>query len=89
MGVSGDSIKSHKSFAEKKGLNFALISDDEEKTVHNLFQTWQLKKMCGKEYMGTVRTTFVLDENAKVIKEFNKVNTKIHGEEVLDFLNTL
>lgn len=45
--------------------------------------------MCGKEYMGTVRTTFLLDENAKVIKEFKKVTTKTHGDEVLEFIKSL
>lgn len=88
IGISSDPIKSHKNFAEKKNLNFTLISD-EDKNIHSLFGTWQMKKMCGREYMGTVRTTFIVNESGTIIKEFSKVNTKTHAVDVLDYIDSL
>lgn len=87
IGISKDSAKSHIKFIEKYNLPFPLISD-EDTSINNLFEVWQLKKMAGKEYMGTVRSTFVLDENHKIIKEFRKVKVKGHVEEVLDFVKS-
>lgn len=87
IGISKDSAKSHKKFIEKYDLPFPLISD-EDTSINSLFEVWQLKKMAGKEYMGTVRSTFVLDENHKIIKEFRKVKVKGHVEEVLDFIKS-
>lgn len=54
--------------------------------MHKLYDTWQLKKMFGKEYYGTVRSTFVVDEEGVIIKAFRKVKSKGHAEKVLDFI---
>lgn len=59
---------------------------DEDTVVHKLYDTWQLKKSFGKEYYGTVRSTFVIDEKGTVIKEFRKVKAKGHAEKVLEFI---
>lgn len=87
IGVSKDSVKSHIKFIEKYNIPFPLISD-EDTSINQLFEVWQLKKMAGREYMGTVRSTFVLDEDLTVIKEYRKVKVKGHVEEVLDFVKS-
>jgi len=83
VGISGDSLKSHERFTEKYTLPFPLISDP-EKAIHEVFGAWGLKKMYGKEYMGTIRTTYLIDENGIVVDIINKPNTKDHGRQVLD-----
>ncbi|NQZ84770.1 MAG: thioredoxin-dependent thiol peroxidase [Nanoarchaeales archaeon] len=82
IGVSKDPIKLHKRFTEKKELPFTLVSDEDLK-VNNLYGVWQLKKFMGKEYMGTVRTTFLIDEKFKIINIINKVKTKDHSAQIL------
>ena len=86
IGVSPDSIKSHKSFKEKQNLNFVLLSDTEHKLAEAL-GVWKEKSMYGRKYMGIERSTFVLDENLNIIKEWRKVKVKGHIAEVLDYLN--
>lgn len=88
LGVSKDSIKSHLDFAEKLNLNFALISD-EDMELNKKYGVWQLKKMMGKEYYGTVRSSFIIDETGVLIKEYIKVKSKGHAQEVLDFIKDL
>lgn len=83
LGVSQDSEKSHKKFIEKQGLPFPLIAD-EDHTVHNLYGTWGEKKMYGKTYMGTLRTTFVIDEEGKIEDIIQKVKTKDHTAQILN-----
>lgn len=82
LGVSQDSEKSHMKFKEKFELPFDLISDPDH-TVHNLYGTWALKKLYGREYMGTVRTTFVIDEKGVVQEIISKVNTKTHTAQIV------
>lgn len=82
IGISGDEIKSHDRFALKHGLAFPLLSDTEHK-VCQMFGVWQLKKLYGREYEGIVRSTFLLDEEGKLIHEWRKVKVKSHVEEVL------
>ncbi|MCZ2720213.1 thioredoxin-dependent thiol peroxidase [Marinomonas sp. 15G1-11] len=82
LGVSTDSEKRHQNFIQKNDLPFSLISD-EDQSVHALYGTWQLKKFMGKEYMGTVRTTFVIDEKGKISHIINKIKTKEHSEQIL------
>lgn len=82
LGVSQDSEKSHIKFKEKFKLPFDLISDPDH-TVHNLYGTWALKKLYGREYMGTVRTTFVIDEKGVVQEIISKVNTKTHTVQIV------
>ena len=86
IGVSPDSIKSHKSFKEKQSLNFILLSDSEHKIAEE-FEVWKEKSMYGRKYMGIERSTFVLDENLNIIKEWRKVKVKGHIAEVIDYLN--
>lgn len=88
FGISKDGIKSHIKFSNKLNLNFKLLSD-EEKEVHKAYDVWKLKKMYGKEYYGTVRSTFIVDEDGLLIKEYRKVKVKGHVEEVLDYIKDL
>ena len=86
IGVSPDSIKSHLKFKEKQDLNFVLLSDPEHKLAE-AFNVWVEKSMYGRKYMGIERSTFVLDENLNIIKEWRKVKVKGHVDEVIDYLN--
>ena len=86
IGVSPDSIKSHLKFKEKQSLNFILLSDPEHKLAE-AFNVWVEKSMYGRKYMGIERSTFVLDENLNVIKEWRKVKVKGHVDEVIDYLS--
>jgi len=85
LGVSKDSIKKHNSFIEKYDLPFLLLSD-EEGEVCNLYGVWQKKKMMGKEYMGIVRSTFLIDKDSNIVKEWSNVKVKGHIEEVLAYI---
>ncbi len=85
IGVSPDSIKSHLKFREKQSLNFILLSDPEH-ILAEKFAVWKEKSMYGKKYMGIERSTFILDENGNIQKEWRKVKVKGHVDEVLSFL---
>jgi len=85
IGVSPDSLKSHKSFREKQGLNFILLSD-EEHTLSSAFGVWKEKSMYGRKYMGIERSTFILNADGNITKEWRKVKVKGHVDEVLNFL---
>jgi peroxiredoxin Q/BCP len=82
LGISGDDEKSHKKFITSQNLPFTLIADT-DKHVHELYGTWQEKKMYGRAYMGTVRTTFVIDEKGIITNIITKVNTKEHSKQIL------
>ena len=86
IGVSPDSIKSHLKFKEKQGLNFILLSDPEHKLAE-AFNVWVEKSMYGRKYMGIERSTFVIDENLNIIKEWRKVKVKGHVDDVIEYLN--
>ena len=86
IGVSPDNIKSHLKFKEKQSLNFILLSDPEHKLAE-AFNVWVEKSMYGRKYMGIERSTFVLDENLNIIKEWRKVKVKGHVDEVIEYLN--
>jgi peroxiredoxin Q/BCP len=88
LGVSPDSPKKHRNFIEKKDLGITLLSD-EDKEVCNLFGVWQLKKMCGREYMGVVRSTFIIDPDGKIAYKWEKVRVKGHVEKVKEKLEEL
>lgn len=81
LGVSADSVKSHKKFAEKFNLPFPLLSD-ETKEVCELYGVWQKKKFMGREYMGIVRSSFLIDEKGKIAKIYEEVKPKEHADEV-------
>jgi peroxiredoxin Q/BCP len=82
VGVSTDSVASHKKFEEKFSLPFPLISDEDKKIVDK-YNLWGEKKIMGHTYMGTTRTTFLIDETGKIKKIIVKPDTKNHTEEVL------
>ncbi len=83
IGVSKDSATSHIKFAEKHNLPFPLITDTELK-LNEIFGVWQEKKMYGRKYMGTVRTTFIIDENGVISDIIEKVDTKNHAKQILN-----
>ena len=82
FGVSSDTEKSHQKFIEKQNLPFSLIADT-ELTVHHAYGTWVENSMYGRAYMGTARTTFVIDEAGKLAEIIEKVDTKNHTAQVL------
>jgi len=82
LGVSSDSEKSHLKFIEKQNLPFPLIADEDLK-VHEAYGTWVEKSMYGRKYMGTARTTFVIDENGTLTEIIEKVDTKNHTNQIL------
>lgn len=85
IGISKDSVASHVKFAQKHSLPFILLSD-ESTEVNQAFGVWQKKKMAGREYMGTVRTTFITDADHRITHIINKVNTKDSANQILDLL---
>jgi peroxiredoxin Q/BCP len=88
FGVSVDSVASHKKFAEKYELPFTLLADEDKKVV-NLYGVWAKKKFAGKEYDGTVRTSFLIDPGGKIVKIYEDVKPEIHVAEVLKDLQEL
>lgn len=86
IGVSPDSIKNHIKFKEKQILNFILLSDPEH-TLSIEFDVWKEKSMYGRKYMGIERSTFILDEDLNIIKEWRKVKVKGHVDEVISYLD--
>jgi peroxiredoxin Q/BCP len=89
LGISPDSTKKHRNFIEKQNLGITLLSD-EEKTTSEAYGVWQTKKMFGKEYMGIVRSTFIINPNGKILAIWDKVKVrfkkKIKGESI-EFLH--
>lgn len=84
VGVSVQDEKSHKKFIEKHELPFPLIADT-EKTLNNAFGVWGEKSMCGRKYMGTIRTTFIIDEEGKVERIITpkEIKVKEHAAQIL------
>ena len=85
IGVSPDSVKSHQGFCAKHDLNFTLLSDSDH-SLSEAMGVWRLKKMCGREYMGIVRTTFLLDAEARVTHIIAKVDTKDSYGQIIKIL---
>lgn len=88
VGVSRDSIESHEKFKEKMGFPFELLSDSEE-TVCKLFDVLKMKNMYGKQVLGIGRSTFVIDVEGILRKEWRDVKVAGHVQEVLDFVSTM
>ena len=88
IGISCDSVKSHKGFSQKYELPFILLSDDEMKVVSD-YGVWQLKKNYGKEYMGIVRSTFIINEQGIIEKVYEKVSVSGHVDEIVNYLSAL
>ena len=88
LGISKDDIKSHDKFREKYKIKFNLLSDQEIK-LHKKLKVWGKKKFMGREFMGTIRSTFLIDKNGKILKIWNNVKVKDHAKEVLETLKSL
>lgn len=88
LGISGDSIKSHRNFIEKKELPYLLLADEDHK-VCELYGVWQLKKLYGREYMGIVRSTFLIDAKGTLVQEWRNVKVKGHADAVLEAVSRL
>lgn len=88
LGVSPDSPKKHRNFIEKKELKITLLAD-EDKSLCEQFKVWQLKKFMGKEYMGVVRSTFIIDPDGKIAFAWEKVRVKNHASIVQEKLHAL
>ena len=82
IGISKDSVASHKKFEEKNGLGFTILSDTELAAI-NAYDVWHKKKMAGREYMGVVRTTYLIDEEGIIIKANDKVKAEKDPENML------
>lgn len=85
LGVSVDSVKSHQKFAEKYKLPFTLLADEDKKVV-KLYGVWGKKKFMGREYMGTFRTSFLINPEGKIAKIYERVKPDEHAGEVLEEL---
>ena len=86
FGISKDGIKSHQSFKEKNQLPFELISD-KEKALHEAYDVLKEKKMFGKKVMGTERSTFIINEEGVIEKEFRGVKSKGHVRDIIEYLD--
>ena len=84
FGISKDSLESHEKWSKKLNLKFELLAD-EDKTSLKAYKAWAKKKFMGREFMGTVRSTFIIEKN-KIIKEWRNVKAAGHAVEVLDFI---
>ena len=87
LGISKDSVDSHKRFAEKQNLNFDILSDEEAETIQ-AYGLWKEKKMFGKTFMGTNRSTFIINEEGFVEKVYEKASTKDNAQEIYEYLKS-
>ncbi|MCK9858483.1 thioredoxin-dependent thiol peroxidase [Paenibacillus sp. ATY16] len=81
LGISPDPVKSHEKFIGKQSLPFLLLSDENHKVCEK-YGVWQMKKMYGREYMGVVRSTFLINEKGKLVREWRGVKIKGHVQQV-------
>ena len=88
FGISKDTIKSHDKFREKFKIKFDLLSDEEIKVLKK-YKVWGKKKFMGREFMGIIRSTVLIDKKGKIIKVWNNVKVKDHAKEVLETLKSL
>lgn len=88
LGVSKDSVASHKKFQEKYQLSFPILSDTELQVIQ-AYDVWKEKKLYGKVSMGVVRTTYLIDENGIISKAFGKVKAAQNPEQMLEELNDI
>ena len=88
LGISKDNLKSHDKFRNKYKIKFDLLADEEIKVLKK-YKVWAKKKFMGREFMGIVRTTFLIDKKGKIIKIWNNVKVKDHAKEVLQTLQNI
>ena len=84
IGVSPDSMDSHKKFIAKHQLNFHLIADTEQ-VILKAYEAWGEKNLYGKKSIGVLRKTYLIDESGTILKIFKRVDTKAHAEQILNF----
>ena len=87
-GISKDNLKSHDKFRDKYKIKFDLLAD-EELTVLKKYKVWGKKKFMGREFMGIIRTTFLIDKKGKIVKIWDNVKVKDHAKEVLETVKNL
>lgn len=87
LGISADSVESHKKFKDKYDLNFTLLSDEGKKVI-NKYGVWQEKSMYGRKYMGIARTSFLVGKKGEILKIYEKVKPAIHAEELIEDLKS-
>lgn len=88
LGISPDPVARLKKFEDKESLNFTLLSD-EDHSIAEKYGVWGLKKFMGREFMGIIRTTFIINKQGKLVHIMDKVKTKTHHDDVLEILKTL
>ena len=88
MGISKDNLKSHDKFREKYKIKFDLLSDEEIKVLKK-YKVWRKKKFMGREFMGVIRSTFLIDKKGKILKVWDNVKVKDHAKEVLETLQSI
>lgn len=88
IGVSKDSVESHRRFIEKQGLNFLLLSDPDHQVMET-YGAWGEKISYGKKSIGTIRCTYIIDKDGIIEKVYSKVSTATHGSDILKFLESL
>ncbi|CAM3670499.1 peroxiredoxin [Cohnella lubricantis] len=88
LGISTNDLKSHRKFADKYNLGYPLLADVEHKVCEQ-YGVWQEKKLYGRAYMGIVRSTFLIDENGKLLKEWRSLKVKGHVDEVVETIRAL
>ena len=88
VGVSKDSVSSHKKFADKHNLNFSILSDPEHKTIE-AYDSWKPQKFMGREYLGTKRNTFIINPNGSIAKKYEGVDPKTHAAQIIKDLKAL
>ena len=88
LGISKDNLKSHNKFRDKYKIKFDLLADEEIKVLKK-YKVWAKKKFMGREFMGIVRTTFLIDKKGKIIKIWSNVKVKDHAKEVLETLQNI
>ncbi|WP_407677020.1 thioredoxin-dependent thiol peroxidase [Peredibacter starrii] len=88
LGISADPVKKLKQFEEKQHLNFTLLSDEDRKVIE-AYGSWGLKKFMGREFMGILRQSFLIDKTGKIVHVMHKVDTKTHHQDILNFFKNL
>ncbi|WP_408099261.1 thioredoxin-dependent thiol peroxidase [Peredibacter sp. HCB2-198] len=88
LGISADPVKKLKQFEEKQHLNFTLLSDESRKVIE-AYGSWGLKKFMGREFMGILRQSFLIDKSGKIVHVMHKVDTKTHHQDILNFFKNL
>lgn len=88
LAISPDSTAKLQKFDTKYDLHFDLLSD-EDHAVAEMYGVWGLKKFMGREFMGIIRTSFIIDQSGRLVKIFEKVNTKTHSDDVINYIKTI